>query len=157
MQLKLLHVRQQQPADCLVACAAMVLAYLHISVSYTRVRQLLGTAAEGTPFYRLDRLHTRSVRITRGEGTFTLLMTYLASDLPVIVDVHTSELPYWQMRTDIPEIEKSTAHAVVVVGIENQTVYVYDPDVELAPQAVNIGDFELAWLIRDYRFVVIQH
>jgi ABC-type bacteriocin/lantibiotic exporter with double-glycine peptidase domain len=157
MQLKLLHVRQQQPADCLVACAAMVLAYLHIPISYTRVRQILGTTAEGTPFYRLDRLQTGGVRITRGEGTFTLLTAYLASDLPVIVDVHTAELPYWQMRTDIPQIEKTTAHAVVVVGIENQTVYVHDPDTEQAPHAVNIGDFELAWLSRDYRYVVIQH
>jgi ABC-type bacteriocin/lantibiotic exporter with double-glycine peptidase domain len=156
MLLKLSHLRQQQQADCLAACGAMVLAYLRIPISYTRILQALGTTAEGTPFHRLERLSNFGVNVTRGEGSFSILSAYLASGLPVIVDVYTAELPYWQTRTDIPECEKFTTHALVVVGIEEQTVYVYDPDIKDAPQAVDIGDFELAWLIRDYHYAVLQ-
>jgi hypothetical protein len=134
----------------------MVLAYLRIPRSYTSVLRALGTTAEGTPFHRLDRLRTKSIRIQRGEGTLPHLMMYLASGLPVITDVYTAELPYWQNRIDIPEAEKVTAHAMVVVGIEEQMLYVHDPDFEQGPQAVTLGDFELAWQMRDYRFAVIS-
>lgn len=156
MLLRLSHVRQQQQADCLVACAAMALAYLQIPVSYTHIRQILGTRAEGTPFHRLERLHATGVKVTRGEGSLAVLGAYVAAGFPIIVDIDTSELPYWQMRTDILEVEKATSHALVVAGIEDQTVFVYDPDSEHGPQAINLGDFELAWLIRDYRYAVIQ-
>jgi ABC-type bacteriocin/lantibiotic exporter with double-glycine peptidase domain len=95
MQLKLLHVRQQQQADCLAACAVMVLAYLRMPRSYTSVLRALGTTAAGTPFHRLDLLQTRNIKIARGEGTLALLTAYLASGLPLITDVYTAELPYW--------------------------------------------------------------
>jgi ABC-type bacteriocin/lantibiotic exporter with double-glycine peptidase domain len=156
MLLKLAHVRQQQQADCLVACAAMVLDHLHVPMSYSRIRQALGTTSEGTPFSRLSRLQSVGLKIMRGEGSLPILRAYLSASLPIIVDVDTSELPYWQMRTDIPENERATAHAIVIVGIEDQALYAYDPDIEEAPQVIGIGDFELAWLIRDYRYAVIR-
>ena len=156
MLLKLTHVRQQQQADCLVACAAMVLAHLHVPMSYSRIRQALGTTPEGTPFLRLERLQSPGIKVARGEGSLAILQAYLSASVPIIVDVDTSELPYWQMRSDIPAHERSTAHAIVVVGIEEQVLYAYDPDVADDPQAIGIGDFELAWLIRDYRYAVMQ-
>src|SRR5688572_26532830 len=102
MLLKLSHLRQQQQADCLAACATMALAYLHRPISYARIRQLLGTTAEGTPFHRLERLNPLGVNVERGEGSLAILTAYLAAGIPIIVDVYTGELPYWQARIDIP-------------------------------------------------------
>jgi ABC-type bacteriocin/lantibiotic exporter with double-glycine peptidase domain len=133
MLLKLSHLRQQQHADCLAACAAMVLNYLQVSVSYARIRRLLGTTAEGTPFHHLERLRAIGVTVIRDKGSIRILAAFLNSNLPIIVDVHTGELPYWWTRTDISESEKATAHAVVVVGIEDQTIFIHDPDVDQAP------------------------
>jgi hypothetical protein len=134
----------------------MVLAFLHVPLSYNRIIQILGTTAAGTPFRRLERLHSSGVKVVRGEGSLLSLQAYVTSGFPLIVDVHTAELPYWQVRTDIPENEKATAHAVVVVGIEGEMVYLHDPDMDQALQVVNAGDFELAWLMRDYRYAVLQ-
>lgn len=39
------HVRQCESADCLAACTAMVLAYLGIKISYTRLVQVLDIGA----------------------------------------------------------------------------------------------------------------
>jgi uncharacterized protein YvpB len=60
--------------------------------------------------------------------------------------VRTGELPYWTYQTD---------HAVVVVGFDEGHVYVNDPDRPGAPIAVPVGDFELAWLERDYAYALI--
>jgi ABC-type bacteriocin/lantibiotic exporter with double-glycine peptidase domain len=156
MLLKLPHVRQQQQADCLAACAAMALSHLKVTLSYARILQLLGTSAAGTPFHRLERLQAVGVTVMRGEGSIALLRQYITAQLPVIVDVYSAELPYWQTRVDIAEHERATAHAVVVVGFEDQTLFVHDPDLEQALHAVDVGDFELAWLVRDYRYAVLQ-
>jgi uncharacterized protein YvpB len=51
--------------------------------------------------------------------------------------VSTVELPYWQISTD---------HAVLVVGMDGQRVYLHDPAFANAPIQVSMGAFELAWL-----------
>jgi uncharacterized protein YvpB len=53
---------------------------------------------------------------------------------------------YWTYATD---------HAVLVVGYDEQAVYINDPAFEQAPQRVSRADFELAWLEFDYRYAVI--
>lgn len=58
MLLPLRNLRQRQQADCLVACAAMVLDYLGIDTTYEWLLRLLGTAEPGTPFSNLERLRT---------------------------------------------------------------------------------------------------
>jgi predicted double-glycine peptidase len=61
--------------------------------------------------------------------------------------VDTGELAYWERRT---------AHAIVVVGINNQLVFLHDPDLPRGPIAVNQADFDLAWLNRDEEYALIQ-
>ena len=96
------HRRQLQQADCLAACAAMILDYLQLAVK---------------------------------------------NGLPVIVAVDTAALTYW---TD------DTAHAVVVVGFEQDFVLVNDPEFEQAPQSVPLDEFLLAWLEHNYRQAIIR-
>jgi len=43
----------------------------------------------------------------------------------------------------------------VVVGLDNQNVYVHDPAFNHAPIQVPLPQFELAWMTLDYRYGVI--
>jgi len=51
--------------------------------------------------------------------------------------------------------EKATDHAVVVVGLDEESVYAHDADFEQAPQVIDRDDFLLAWLERDDEYAVI--
>jgi ABC-type bacteriocin/lantibiotic exporter with double-glycine peptidase domain len=141
------HRRQKQQADCLAACAAMVLDYLQVPINYEDVNRLLGVDAIGTPFRRLQNLQALGLRINIDEGNLTKLQTYLEDGLPSIVAVNTGQLPYW---------EDITNHAVVIIGIDEQYVYLNDPDTAESPQVVSLAEFELAWLEKDYLFAVIE-
>jgi ABC-type bacteriocin/lantibiotic exporter with double-glycine peptidase domain len=149
------HRRQEAEADCLVACVAMVLEYLAVPVQYPRLRRMLGTTEAGTPFHHVDRLREQGFFVERGQGDTETLWSHLTTGLPVIVAVRTDDLPYWLNRTDIPDEEKATDHAVVVVGLDEQRVYANDPDFEQAPQVIDLDEFLLAWVERDYEYVVI--
>ena len=48
--------RQQQQADCLLVCTAMVLDYLGVPVEEARIRRRLRTTEDGTPFPNIERL-----------------------------------------------------------------------------------------------------
>ena len=53
------HRRQQRESDCLVACAAMVLDYLHVPIRYDRLYKLLRAQPFGTPAQVRERIRTR--------------------------------------------------------------------------------------------------
>ena len=50
------HQRQQQEADCLAACATMVLAYLNVDIKYQQLLKLLKVKPYGTPGQNLKYL-----------------------------------------------------------------------------------------------------
>ena len=75
------------------------------------------------------------------------LERWLVQGLPSIVAVSTSELTsYWISDTD---------HAVVVIGIDEEIVYLHDPDQIDGLQQVTRTEFESAWLEQDYWCAVI--
>jgi predicted double-glycine peptidase len=65
---------------------------------------------------------------------------------PVIVPLRTGELPHWSENID---------HAVVVVGMDEHSVYLNDPAFATAPIQVPHGDFDLAWLEREEYYAVL--
>ena len=140
------HHPQRDDGDCLAACAAMVLDHLSVSADYDRLLRLLGVKPYGTPGSRLNNLADLGVHVRYARGTLDELFDYLARGQPCIVLVRTDQLPYWTYATD---------HAVLVVGFDEQAVYVNDPAFEQSPQRVSHADFELAWLEFDYRYAVI--
>jgi ABC-type bacteriocin/lantibiotic exporter with double-glycine peptidase domain len=143
------HHPQRQPADCVAACAAMVLGYLGLPQDYDQLNQLLGVdPLVGTPFSSLRRLTTLGLQVDIVSGTLAGLAEHLVLGRAPIVLLTTGDLPYW------PE---DTPHAVVVVGTDEAEVYVNDPAFEQAPQRASRGDFELAWLTRDQLMAVITH
>jgi predicted double-glycine peptidase len=60
------------------------------------------------------------------------------------LDIHIS---YWG---------ETTRHAVVVVGIDSEYVYVHDPCFDIAPQRVTRLEFKLAWDEMDNTYATIE-
>jgi ABC-type bacteriocin/lantibiotic exporter with double-glycine peptidase domain len=128
--------RQPSEADCLPACVQMVLDYWGRPANWQDlIRQLDTDPDVGTPASRVLRLQSATLSVTYRPANETDLRSWLAQRIPVIVLVDTSELPYWSRRT---------AHAVVLVGVEDLTAYVNDPAFETAPLPVLLGDLLLA-------------
>lgn len=140
------HRKQRQQADCLAACAAMVLEYWRRPVSYARLVALLGIQDFGAPSSNIRHLADLDLSVSFSQGTLAHLEAHLQRGEPCIVFLHTGELPYWT---------EDTGHAVVVVGLDSDTVYLNDPAFDQAPQRVSHGDFLLAWLDFDYDYAVI--
>jgi ABC-type bacteriocin/lantibiotic exporter with double-glycine peptidase domain len=124
----------------------MVLAYWRRDVTYSALLRLLRIQPYGAPAGNIRLLSGLGVRVTYSKTNLRGLEALLDQGLPVIVFVRTGELPYWTYQTD---------HAVVVVGYDEDYVYIDDPDRSGAPISVPSGDFELAWLERDYAYALI--
>jgi ABC-type bacteriocin/lantibiotic exporter with double-glycine peptidase domain len=125
----------------------MVLAFLDLSIPYSQLLRLLRVDKIGTPFRNLRYLESFQLSVTIATGNMATLREQLRQGHPLILAVDTAELPYWQESTD---------HAVVVVGVNEQHVYLVDPDTGADPYAVAVDEFELAWLEKDYLYAVIQ-
>ena len=141
------HRVQHEDGECLVACALMALAHIDISIPYQRLSNLLQTKKQlGTPASNVLKLRQLGIKVVYEQGTLNKLYSYLAHNRPCIAFVKTIELPYWDQVTD---------HAVVVVGIDNEFVYLNDPVSPTAPIQVSHGDFELAWQEWDELYAVL--
>lgn len=147
--LKIPLIRQQAEADCLVACAAMMLAAADLPLDYTRISLLLGFEGDGLPYSRLHRLSRiqQGLHVTIEPGTLQNLMRAIDAGIPPTVFVNTGELPYWS---------ESVYHAVVLTGYTATDFYVNDPAFVDAPQIVSMGDLDLAWLEHDTYFAVVE-
>jgi ABC-type bacteriocin/lantibiotic exporter with double-glycine peptidase domain len=140
------HLRQQAESDCLPVCAQMVLSYLGRSESYEHLARLLGTRWFGTPSENILRLEQLDVQVTLRELSLAEIEAALIFQQPVIAFVSTADLPYWSTASD---------HVVVIVGIDEQFVYVNDPFFAEAPQRVPRPSFELAQQRFDYRCALL--
>jgi len=133
-------VRQRVDGQCVPASAAMILEYMGIAPDYEQLLELLGTTGAGTPSFFVRKLEVLGITVVYKHGTFQELHSHLMNNRPCVAFVATAELPYW---------ESSTNHAVVVVGLDDETIYVNDPAFPDAPIPVPKADFDLAWLERD--------
>ena len=145
--LSLQHVQQQEDGECLAACADMILRYIGKSIAYNRLVSLLqvkrGLGARSSNIHFLKRL---DVTVLYTQGSLDSIRAHLQNGNPCIAFVLTGELPYWSY---------SVQHALVVVGMDEEKVWIHDPEFEQAPIAISIGDFDLAWLEMDMMFAVI--
>lgn len=136
--LPLSHKQQQDLGYCLPACAQMVLAYLGISRSQESLARMMGLVVPvGVPSSRIKNLASLKITVTYQQGTLEDIYYWLNQGVPVIVFLLMSELPHWRGQ----ELQ----HAVVIVGLDNQNIYLMDPALETGPTPVPVGDFILAW------------
>lgn len=143
------HIQQRNTGDCLAACATMVCQYLKIPVPYDRlVKQLAIKPGVGPAFSNISKLSTLPLTIVHKTGEqLAQLYALLGQGWPIIASVQTGDLPHWAGH--------NTLHAVVVVGMGSDQVYLNDPGFPKAPIAVSVGDFDLAWLAQDERYAVL--
>ena len=141
------HIEQQHSADCLAACAAMLLAHTNISVSYSHLLRILNIQSFGAPGRNLTRLSQIGVEVVYREGSMGTLEELIEGKRPCITLVRTEFLPYWAYSTD---------HAVVVVGIDSHHVFLNDPAFFQSPMRVARPQFELAWMEFNYRYCVMN-
>lgn len=144
--LKVPHFQQTTDGSCLEACACMVLAYLQHPAVESRIAQLFGGDELGTPSSRVVRLQQWGFRVTYGSTNLQQLQAWLAQGIPPIAFVNTQFLDYWA---------ENTPHAVVIVGIDEEHVYLNDPAFELVPQIASLDGFLAAWIERDEVTAVI--
>lgn len=147
LSLAVSHRSQHQQADCLAACAAMVLAYIGSPIEYDQLLRLLGIRYYGAAFSNLRNLEALGVSVAITRDNIDGLQGHLGSGSPVIVALNTDALPYW---------EDDTAHAVVVIGIEHDQVLLNDPAFEQAPQVVPLDAFLIGWIEQDRRCAILS-
>lgn len=142
------HRRQQSKAGCLPACVEMVLAHWGQARSQETLSHQLGTDPDiGTPASRVRRLQSHSLDVSYVQASLAEIRHWLEKQVPVVALVHTTELPYWS---------RPCAHAVVVVGVDDDWVWVNDPAFDQAPIRVPTGDFALACDAMDNYIAVLQ-
>jgi ABC-type bacteriocin/lantibiotic exporter with double-glycine peptidase domain len=141
------HRQQNSDGDCLAACAWMAFAHIGRSYPYADLLKRLGIRSYGAPASNILRLADSTYGVIYSQTDMNGLHAYLDRGLPVIVFVRTQELPYWSFGVD---------HALLVVGYDDASVFVNDPDLSEPNKRISTGDFELAWLERDYFYAVIS-
>jgi ABC-type bacteriocin/lantibiotic exporter with double-glycine peptidase domain len=144
--LKVPHIHQGIQADCVPACAAMVLGYLGMPTPFERLKSILGTHEAGTVASQIRKLESLNLTAIYKRGTFEELQDHLSNNHPCIAFVMTGQLPYWK---------DDRSHAVVVVGLEDEHIYLNDPELDFAPIQVSRGDFDLAWLEWDEMYATL--
>ena len=145
--LEIEHVHQRNDGECLAACAAMVLNFISFPVAYKRLIRILEIKDNfGTPSSKIRNLDKLGIRVIYKQGNLEALRKHLQARQPRIAFVKTGELPYWKRSVD---------HAVVVAGIDDEYVYLNDPDLPTAPIRVSLGDFGLVWLEHDEMYAVL--
>ena len=140
------HVQQPQSGECLAACVAMVLNFIGAPVAYRRLVKILEVVPDvGTPSFKVQNVERLGIHVHYQRGSIAQLRSHLTVGQPCIVFVQTKDLPY---RDD------DTAHAIVLVGMDDDNCYVNDPEFIESPLPVSLGDFDLAWLERDEMYAV---
>ena len=142
------HLQQANPGECLATCTAMVLAYYHVAYDYRQLSKTLRIQSDlGTPFSNITRLTKLKILVGfRENGSLETLHRLLTQGWPCIIAVDTGELPYWDV---------STGHAVVLVGMDKNHVYLNDPAMTVGPLQVPTGDFYLAWHEYSFSYAVL--
>ncbi|MEJ5310904.1 MAG: peptidase C39 family protein [Anaerolineae bacterium] len=146
--LPIIHQKQLNRADCLVACVLMILNYLDYPATSEQITRLFDMDPDlGVPASRIKRLEQWGLHILYVSGTMNDLRQHLAQKEPCIAFVNTIHLPYW---------DEMTRHALVVSGIDEHYVYLNDPFFDEAPQSVTHLEFMLAWDEFENTYAVIS-
>jgi ABC-type bacteriocin/lantibiotic exporter with double-glycine peptidase domain len=125
----------------------MVLEFFGYIISEAKLARRLSAQTFGTPAPNLLRLERLGFTVVYESVTLETVRTNLEAGLPCLVFVLTGDLPYWN---------ENTAHVMVVVGIDEENLYVNDPAFDIAPQIIPLDYFLLAWSEFDHRCGVIR-
>ncbi len=145
--LKVPHILQSADGKCLQACACMVLAYLQSPITEDKISELFNASAFGVPSSRITRLQQWGYHVTYRSASLYEVQTWLAQGKPVIAFVNSQFLDYWTAVSP---------HAVVIIGKDDQNIYLNDPAFVTAPQICSLDGFLAAWAEMDDVVAVIN-
>jgi len=143
------HHPQSLDYTCVPTCVLMVAHYHSIILSEAEIAYLLGTDETGTRFRDVHRVSALGFEVEVTTGTIFDLQKWLNAGFPCIVRIKTTHLPRYPLPPWVP-------HAVVVVGITENDVYIHDPAQNTAPDVVPIEVFQSAWAGGQYQFAVMK-
>ena len=130
------HCQQSSPGACLPACVRMVLSALGNECSEAQVATLLGSYEFGTPASRIERLNEWGYQVQYGRFSFEQLEDALAYGRFLIVFVRADVLPW---------ADFGGFHALVLVRVTPDFVFVNDPVLDDGPSRLPTDYFLLAW------------
>lgn len=127
----------------------MVLEYQGVTLNEQVLSDWLGTQPAGTEVWNLLLLEQRiaGCRVQLDSVSFAELQASLAADVPPIAFVNTRHLSSW---------DRDTIHAVVVVEIADDEVFVHDPAFPDAPLLISRREFALAWGELDFLAAIVR-
>ncbi len=142
------HYPQADDGYCLPACVQMVLAYLGLSSTQSKLTRKLDVHPPlGAPASNVTRLRSNTLDVKFTSGDLDDLRACLNQGNPPIVFVQAGEFPHWRGRV--------SQHAVVIVGADEQSIYILDPAAGADPIPIPTGDFLLAWSELDYIYALL--
>jgi ABC-type bacteriocin/lantibiotic exporter with double-glycine peptidase domain len=125
----------------------MVLDYHGLQHSQTELNRLFETTSAGTPRSRLLRLERYGLRVALEFGSELTISQTIDQNCPLIIFVRTGQLTsYWDIDTQ---------HALVIIGYDDDSVFVQDPAFPTAPIQIDQDELYLAWLELDYAFAIV--
>jgi ABC-type bacteriocin/lantibiotic exporter with double-glycine peptidase domain len=126
----------------------MVLAFQGVEMSEETLCDSLGTQLAGTEVWNILSLdqHVTGCRVELGSLSVERLEEAIAAGIPPIAFVATGPLQYW---------ERETLHAVVVVEVATEEIWINDPAFAEKARAVPRAEFLAAWSELDFLAAVV--
>lgn len=138
---------QRSPSDCLPVCVEMVLRFHGAKVDPVWLCAALECTAIGTPGFKVRNLEDCGYNVEYGTASDARVLAQALSErTPLILPVHTNNLPYWRI---------GTAHAVVLVDTDDESATVNDPALSDI-QVISINHLLLAWPDFDQMYALIH-
>ena len=141
------HKLQEEEAGCLAACAQMVLQHIGVETTQSRLNRLFGLTSIGAPYSSIRRLDQLGIQVTVAAGDDSTIRSAIDRNQPAIVFVKTGDLPYWS---------DNTSHAIVIVGYDDENIFLNDPVFSDAPIRCEWSEFMLAWSEQDYMLTLLE-
>ncbi|MCQ2570076.1 MAG: cysteine peptidase family C39 domain-containing protein, partial [Limosilactobacillus sp.] len=123
------YVAQVDEADCGVAALAMILKHFKFNVSLAKLRLMARTTKEGTTAFGLARA---------------------AEQMGIEVDAYQADLDF--LRKQQPKfpaivhvIKAGLLHYYVVFNLDQEFVYIADPDPKVKVKRMSVAEFEQQW------------
>ena len=145
------HFKQADEVSCVPASLAMVLSVYDKEVSQAELKDYMGTtesgiqvevAWESLPFERWNLQYYQRLGCSLED-----LENELAKGVPPIVFIVSSFLPH---------SEGDFLHAVVVVGLNRESIYINDPLLEeSSPFEMELSIFQAAWQWYNYCMISV--
>ncbi len=141
------HFEQSRDGACLPACVRMVLAFYGDLRRESDIATQLGTKPYGTPISAVSRItQDRRYVATTVSLTDMLLKSHLDRGNPIIARVWTAMLSGWTV---------TTSHVLVVIGYDDEGVFVNDPAFAQHPRFVAWDAFLASWAEFDETSVIL--